>query len=465
MKMLTKKMLIEKNSIHDNSKRSATVFPTRVISSVNRSVWSVLRAWSTMRDIYDERKKHGLALELARILIAADYSWVTRKSKNGVNESAAGETRKPSQTETPDIPLFIATSNGILEIVEETLTVHPLLLEYTNKEKQNILHLAVMHRQSHILDRVTKRNKKLTSRLARQTDKHGFTILHYVGNMKFYKGGTQHGPALQLQEELQWYEEVKKLVPPYYAMNRSRINEQTETLQEFLRRKYDQTVRELSKNVGKIIPPKSVSKLGWDESKEETPIEYFGRTHGELLEEAQNWLERTSDSCSLVAALIASVAFAAAFTIPGGNSGRNGQPILIDSPFFVVFIITDALSIASSLMSLAMFLSILSSPYELDDFRHSLPRKLTLGFTSLFFSVAVTSLAFTSTLMLTTPIKKRLTTTFIYCVAVLPVTMFALLQYPLYLAFKKSLKTTFKVVKRVLPWPLTEAACSKCHTS
>nr|XP_011460021.1 PREDICTED: ankyrin repeat-containing protein At3g12360-like isoform X2 [Fragaria vesca subsp. vesca] len=459
MKMLTKKMLIEKNSIHDNSKRSATVFPTRVISSVNRSVWSVLRAWSTMRDIYDERKKHGLALELARILIAADYSWVTRKSKNGVNESAAGETRKPSQTETPDIPLFIATSNGILEIVEETLTVHPLLLEYTNKEKQNILHLAVMHRQSHILDRVTKRNKKLTSRLARQTDKHGFTILHYVGNMKFYKGGTQHGPALQLQEELQWYEEVKKLVPPYYAMNRSRINEQTETLQEFLRRKYDQT------NVGKIIPPKSVSKLGWDESKEETPIEYFGRTHGELLEEAQNWLERTSDSCSLVAALIASVAFAAAFTIPGGNSGRNGQPILIDSPFFVVFIITDALSIASSLMSLAMFLSILSSPYELDDFRHSLPRKLTLGFTSLFFSVAVTSLAFTSTLMLTTPIKKRLTTTFIYCVAVLPVTMFALLQYPLYLAFKKSLKTTFKVVKRVLPWPLTEAACSKCHTS
>ncbi|XP_004293329.1 PREDICTED: uncharacterized protein LOC101305539 [Fragaria vesca subsp. vesca] len=202
-----------------------------------------------MRDIYDERKKHGLALELARILIAADYSWVTRKSKNGVNESAAGETRKPSQTETPDIPLFIATSNGILEIVEETLTVHPLLLEYTNKEKQNILHLAVMHRQSHILDRVTKRNKKLTSRLARQTDKHGFTILHYVGNMKFYKGGTQHGPALQLQEELQWYEEVKKLVPPYYAMNRSRINEQTETLQEFLRRKYDQTVRELSKVV------------------------------------------------------------------------------------------------------------------------------------------------------------------------------------------------------------------------
>ncbi|XP_062017236.1 uncharacterized protein LOC133733613 [Rosa rugosa] len=499
---------------HVQSSSRATLFLRRVISSVHRSVWIVLREWRTMEKIHDERKRHGLALELAKFLIAEDFSWdiiMQQSNPKKVAPSQSGtpdiqqsnpktkaqsqsgnpdiqqpnpKTKAPSQsgtpdiqqsnpkTKAPDIPLFIATSNGILEIVEETLRVYPSSLEYTNKEKQNILHLAIMHRQSHIFDRVmTKRNDWLTSRLTRETDKNGFTILHYVGLMEFYKGGTQPGPALQLQEELEWYEKVKKSVPRYFAMNRSSSNEQKETLEEFYDRKYKETVKELSENVDKIIPPKSVNKLGLDESKEETPREYFGRTHGELLEEAQEWLERTSNSCSLVAGLIASVAFAAAFTIPGGNNGRNGQPILIDSPFFLVFIITDALSIASSLTSLAMFLSILSSPYELDDFLRSLPRKLILGFTSLFFSVAVTSLTFASTMMLTIPMKKRLTTTLIYCVAVLPVTMSALLQHPLWEALKRTGKSSVKVVTRILPsvpWPLIETACSKAtkaHTS
>lgn len=215
----------------------------------------------------------------------------------------------------------------------------------------------------------------------------------------------------------------------------------------------------------KIIP----SHLGRDETKKETPMEYFRRTHGDLLKEAQDWLKRTSESCSTVAGLMATVAFAAAFTVPGGNDDRNGQPLLIHRGFFLVFIITDALSLASSLTSLVMFLSILTSPFELHDFRHSLPRKLILGFTFLFFSVAVTMLAFASTLMLTIPIKKRLTTSFVYCVAFLPVTMFALLQFPLYVAFKTSLEYSFTAIKSLLPWHLISTAYSKAikkkHTS
>lgn len=175
-----------------------------------------------MRKIYDEKKRHGSALELAKLLIAADFSWdLIRQSDESANVTAGGvgpdgaglgslddhgaETTTPSLAQTPNIPLFLATSHGILEIVEEILQVYPSAFEYRNEKGQNILHLAIMHRQSHIFDRVTQRETP-KSRLVRQIDKNGYTILHHVGNMEFYNGGTQPGPALQLQEELAWYE-------------------------------------------------------------------------------------------------------------------------------------------------------------------------------------------------------------------------------------------------------------------
>ena len=111
----------------------------------------------------------------------------------------------------------------------------------------------------------------------------------------------------------------------------------------------------------------------------------------------------------------------------------------------------DVLSLASSLTSVVMFLSILTSPFELRDFRISLPQRLTLGFTFLFFSVAVTMLAFAATIILIIHLKKRWTTTLIYTAAFLPVSVFALLQFPLYVAFMSTLRFSWKVIRRVLP--------------
>lgn len=204
---------------------------------------------------------------------------------------------------------------------------------------------------------------------------------------------------------------VRKIIPPHYTMHRSRFGDRSETAEEF-----------------------------------------FRRTHGKLLKEAQEWLKRTSESCSAVAVLIATVAFAAAYTVPGGSDQDTGVPILLHDPFFLVFTVMDVLSLASSLTSVVMFLSILTSPFELQDFRRSLPRKLILAFTFLFFSVAVTMLAFAATIVLIIHLKKRWTTSVIYTVAFLPVTVFALLQFPLYLAFMDTVKSTLKVIKRALPW-------------
>ena len=183
----------------------------------------------------------------------------------------------------------------------------------------------------------------------------------------------------------------------------------------------------------------------------QTAQELFEQSHAALLKEAQEWLKRTSEACSAVAVLIATVAFAAAYTVPGGSNQDTGVPILLHDPFFLVFTVMDVLSLASSLTSVVMFLSILTSPFELQDFRHSLPQKLTLGFTFLFFSVAVTMLAFAATIILIIHLKKRWTTTLIYTAAFLPVSVFALLQFPLYVALMSTVRFSWKVIRSVLP--------------
>ena len=187
-------------------------------------------------------------------------------------------------------------------------------------------------------------------------------------------------------------------------------------------------------------------------NKGKTADELFQDTHAGLLELAQKWIKETSQSCSAVSVLVATVVFAAAYTVPGGNDA-SGRPNFIDSPFFVLFTIMDVVSLACSLTSVVMFLSILSSPFEYENFKTSLPRKLMIGFTLLFFSVTTTMLSFAATIFLLLHFQKKAwTKTLIYTAAFLPVSMFALMQFPLYAAFNELLHTlTKKIEKKVHP--------------
>ncbi|XP_059636450.1 ankyrin repeat-containing protein ITN1-like [Cornus florida] len=80
-------------------------------------------------------------------------------------------------------------------------------------------------------------------------------------------------------------------------------------------------------------------------------------------------LKRTAENCSIVAVLIATVAFAAAYTVPGGPNQSTGSPIILNQPFFEIFTITDVLSLAFALTSVVTSLSILTSAFRLKDFK------------------------------------------------------------------------------------------------
>ena len=115
----------------------------------------------------------------------------------------------------------------------------------------------------------------------------------------------------------------------------------------------------------------------------------FAKNNTELRNAARDWLKHTAEGCSIVAVLIATVAFAAAYTIPGGPNQNTGVPVLLNHSFFVVFTAFDVLSLTCALTSVVIFLSILTAPFRLEDFKHSLPNKLMLGFTFLFLSVSM----------------------------------------------------------------------------
>nr|XP_034887771.1 ankyrin repeat-containing protein ITN1-like [Populus alba] len=317
------------------------------------------------------------------------------------------------------IPLFIAISNGIEEIAKEILEKFPQGVELVNETGQNIMHVAVMHRRLEIYSYVKKTFKSIMIRLSSRIDNNGYTLLHHVAHMKHYRGGTKPSPALKLQEEIQWFKRVQRAIPPSLS----------------------------EKRAPREVPPDNEGMQRW---KELTALDLFQEEHKDQLKLAQEWIEKTSQSCSAVAVLLATVVFAAAYTIPGGSNDL-GFPIFLHNRFFLAFTVLDVIALASSLTSVVMFLSILTSPFEYENFYHNIPRKLILGFILLFFSVMTTMLAFACTLFLIIHFRKKWTTGLISFAAFFPVTVFALMQFHLYFSFLSTMKDLFKEAGEYLP--------------
>ncbi|GJZ72708.1 ankyrin repeat-containing protein [Tanacetum coccineum] len=133
----------------------------------------------------------------------------------------------------------------------------------------------------------------------------------------------------------------------------------------------------------------------------ETPGEIFTREHANLLKEGEKWLKETAESCIITAALIVTIVFAAAITVPGGSNQETGIPLFRKQIAFTVFAISDAISLFSAATSLLVFLSIfLNARFAEKDFLLSLPRRLLIALGLLFLSATSMILAFSAILFL-----------------------------------------------------------------
>ncbi|XP_028786482.1 uncharacterized protein LOC114742375 [Neltuma alba] len=402
-----------------------------VFSRINYAIWeSLAEEWDIIDDIRNRKKQHMLVEKLADFLVGIDYSWMktnhakprkevvlpviqpsnvaATKKKAKLEKISSLEQPIPSNVYTP---LLLAASTGIVEIAKRIIDLHPDSISHISHDEQNILHVAVKHRRKNIYKLLKKYGA--LNRLGSQMSNKGRTLLHHVARMDYYDGGTQSGVVFQLQDELRWFERVKKKVPRPFSLYCNDDN---------------LTAREL-----------------------------FELEHLEMHKEAQGWIKETAQSCSAVAVLVATVVFAAAFTVPGGTD-EKGVPVLLNSPLFLFFTIMDVVGLASSLVSVMLFLSILTSPFQMQEFYKSLPRKLTMGFTLLFISLMTTMLAFGSTILLTIRMEdKKWSSSLIYSVTFFPVTLFALTQFPVIMAVKYRTRRLWKSLKKMVPKGLTKS--------
>ncbi|GKC86250.1 ankyrin repeat-containing domain, PGG domain protein, partial [Tanacetum coccineum] len=187
---------------------------------------------------------------------------------------SANISTTPSKKTYSSRTLFIAAEMGNTKFIVELIRQHPDLIWKVNDNNQTIFHIAVKHRHEGIYNLLYEIGsmKDLITPLRDENDNN---MLHLVGkSAKRKRLQDVSGVAFQMQRELLWFREIESMIPPSY---RERKN-----------------------------------KDGL------TPHELFTKEHKDLVAKGEEWMKGTASQCMVVAALIATIVFAAAFTVPGG---------------------------------------------------------------------------------------------------------------------------------------------------
>ncbi|KAI9196778.1 hypothetical protein LWI28_026931 [Acer negundo] len=218
---------------------------------------------------------------------------------------------------TPSNLLFYAAKSGNFEFLAELVRSYPDLVHLLDEQKRSIFHIAILHRHTDIFSLIYEIgfDKEV---LATYRDNENNTMLHLAAKyLDPPPVSNLPGPALEMQQELLMFEEVQMIMKPSF--------------------------REMKNTEGR------------------TPRELFTIEHKKLLHSGEEWMKNTTNSCMVVATLIATVIFSAAFTVPGGNNDKTGIPLHLMETVFHVFAISDAIALSFSSISILMFLSILTS--------------------------------------------------------------------------------------------------------
>ncbi|KAF3958751.1 hypothetical protein CMV_016374 [Castanea mollissima] len=307
--------------------------------------------------------------------------------------------------EKTETTILLAARNGITEIVEYILNKFPLAID-DKSEGQNIVLLAAKNRQTHVLQLLLEQ-EFVKRKLIHEVDSDENNALHLAAQIGKQRPWLIPGAALQMQWEIKWYEFVKDNMPQHFCYQ--------------------------------------VNKEG------KTPEEIFIETHEDLVKQGGEWLNKTSESFSIVAALIATVAFASSTTIPGNLNEENGKPNLESHSMLTIFAISSLIALCFSIIALFSFLAILTSRYEQKDFHRDMPKKLLFGLTALLISITSMLVSFCAGhyFMLKNKLKDKAFP--VYAATCLPIVFFAIQQLPLYIdivwaIYKKVPRSSFKAV-------------------
>lgn len=292
-----------------------------------------------------------------------------------------------------------AIRNGTVEFVA-TVIQDLKYLVWCEIKGQTMIQVAIAERSDVVFNLLCESIGEQKATILSRDYGVGNTLLHDAAKLApSVQLNKVSGAALQMQREVQWFKGVENIIP---EKNRFKRNKEGNTAQSI-----------------------------------------FTEKHKDLVEKGEKWLKDTSGSCMVVAALVATIAFAAVFTVPGGNisdntSTKNGIPVFLGKPAFTIFVVADALSLFSSISSVLMFLAIYTSRYAEGDFLKSLPQKLIIGLATLFLSMATILVAFGTALFIMLVDQYLWVPILLASFSGVPLILFAWLQLPLFLEMIRS---------------------------
>ncbi|KAM7485246.1 hypothetical protein LguiA_001255 [Lonicera macranthoides] len=218
--------------------------------------------------------------------------------------------------------LHIATSRGHIDIMEDIMFRCPDCWEMFNSKGQNIIHIAVENEQNKVIQFILI--QPYLDSLVNQKDNNGNTPLHLLA------AAPTEG---LLASELLLHPRAKKM-----AFNKEGM-----------------TPLDVLKMAFKMYGATGQRNLI---SKDKDEIATKEKFRAEWGEGAVKKLKKVADTNLIVATLIATVSFAAGFTLPGGydgNAGPNqGNVVLSRRAAFKAFVIADTVAMMCS--SCAVFI-------------------------------------------------------------------------------------------------------------
>ncbi|KAK9061217.1 hypothetical protein SSX86_018397 [Deinandra increscens subsp. villosa] len=240
--------------------------------------------------------------------------------------------------------LHLAARSGHVEIVKALLDKDPLLARRTDKKGQTALHMAVKG----VSSEVVKLLLEADAAIVMLPDKSGFTALHVATRKKRAEIVNEllslpdtsanvnaltrdHKTALDIAESLSMSEDSSAIIACLTRCGAVRANELNQPRDELRN-----TVTQIKNDVHtQLLQTKKTNKNVNGIAKE------LRKLHREGINNATN-------SVTVVAVLFATVAFAAIFTVPGGDDD-NGMAVVVNRASFKIFFIFNAIALFTSL--------------------------------------------------------------------------------------------------------------------
>ncbi|KAL4591932.1 hypothetical protein LXL04_004907 [Taraxacum kok-saghyz] len=238
--------------------------------------------------------------------------------------------------------LHLAARQGHVEIVSALLVKDPQLARRTDKKGQTALHMAVKG----VSCEVVKLLLHADPTIVMLPDRFSNTALHVAARKKRAEIVNEllllrdtnvnaltrdHKTALDIVSDLPFSEETSEIIETlsrYGAVKANDLNQPRDELR--------QTVTEIRNNVHNQLEQARKTNRNMSGIAKE-----LRKLHREGMNNATN-------SVTVVAVLFATVAFAAIFTVPGGDAD-DGTAVMVHSSSFQVFFVFNAIALFTSL--------------------------------------------------------------------------------------------------------------------